>query len=155
MDSIPVRCTMVSVVTVRDGGETLLLRRGAGYLEGVWSYVAGHLHRGEPGWRCALRELREETGLAPHALYAADYCEQYYDARHEVIEVVPAFVARVGDDSPVTLNHEHDRARWLPIDAAIPLLPFGGQRRLFAHVRAEFVERRPPRALRMPIDAGT
>jgi dihydroneopterin triphosphate diphosphatase len=147
---MPIRCTMVSVVTVRDSGETLLLRRSAIYLQGVWSYVAGHLRPGEAGWQCALRELHEETALVPHALYSADFCEQYYDPRHEVIELVPAFVARVDNDSPVILNHEHDRACWLNFDAAMEQLPFGAQRRLFAHVRAEFVERTPRPALRLP-----
>lgn len=155
MAEIPIRCTMASVVAVRDAeGEArvLLLRRASPYLRGVWSYVAGHLEPGERAWQCVLRELAEETGLVPIALYSADRCEQFYDPREECIAVVPSFVAFVAADAEVRLNHEHDAFRWLGFEEAMPLLPFGGQRELFAHVRSEFVERAPQPRLRIAIE---
>jgi 8-oxo-dGTP pyrophosphatase MutT (NUDIX family) len=39
----------------------ILLVRGA--LTGKWSFPKGHLKSGELGQECALRELREETGI--------------------------------------------------------------------------------------------
>lgn len=153
MTHMPVCCTMVSVVVVRsgrDGDQVLLLRRRGDSLAGVWSYVAGHLQVGESGWQCALRELAEETALVPAALYSADWCESYYDARAECVQTVPAFVAFVADGAVVRCNHEHDASVWLAFDEALPRLPFGSQRQLFEHVRREFVERAPPDVLRMP-----
>ncbi len=152
MPAIPMQCTMVSLVAIRgagDAAEVLLLHRAEAHLQGLWSYVAGHIEPGEKAWQCALRELREETGLTPHALYASDRCETYYDPHDEVIAVVPAFVAFVDADASVQLNAESDAWRWLPFAQAMPLLAFGGQRELFAHVQREFVERPPAPVLRL------
>ena len=47
------------------GEEVLLLRRqDTGYEDGKLSVVAGHVEPGEPVTRAALREIREEVGLA-------------------------------------------------------------------------------------------
>lgn len=154
MPGIPLQCTMVSVVVIRGVGadaQVLLLRRASASLHGLWAYVAGHVEPGEKGWQAALRELHEETGLRPLALYSADRCETYYDVREECVAVVPAFVALIDTSASVRLNAENDAHRWLSFDEAIPLLAFGGQRELFAQVHREFIERAPPAVLRMPI----
>ncbi|UGB36820.1 NUDIX hydrolase [Frateuria soli] len=153
MHGIPTRCSLVSVIPVRGDGEharTLLLRRAGTDLHGLWTYAAGHLEAGEKAWQAAVRELAEETGLRPAALYSADQCETYYDVREECIAVVPAFVAHVESDAAVHLDAEHDDYAWLTFPDAIARLPFGGQRTLYAHVYREFVQRPPSAALRMP-----
>lgn len=154
MPSVAVQCTMVSVVVIRGHGadaEFLLLRRAQAHLNGLWSYVAGHIEAGEKAWQAALRELHEEAGLRPQALYSADHCETYYDVREECIAVVPAFVALVDAGATVQRNRENDAHRWLPPEAASSLLTFGGQRELFEQVHREFIKRTPPPALRIPM----
>lgn len=149
----PVRCTMVSIVVLRGSGgdpRMLVVRRAGACLHGAWSYIAGHVAEGEAGWQTALRELREETGLAPDALYATSFCEQFYSAQADCIEIVPAFVARIAEGAEVRLNVEHSESRWVSLDEASGLLPFGSQRELLAHVCREFIERRPSAFLRMP-----
>lgn len=146
---------MVSVLALRgqaSGTRILLLRRAGSYLHGAWSYVAGHIEHGEAGWQTALRELREETGLVPDALYATSFCEQFYFAPANCIEVVPAFVARIATDADVQLNAEHSTYRWLTPAMAARRFPFGSQRDLLAHVRREFIRREPAAYLR--IDTG-
>lgn len=154
MADIPVRCTMASVVVLRgsaqDARVLLVLRAGPG-LRGAWSYIAGHLEIGESLWQCALRELLEETSLAPVAFYSADQSEQFYDVHAECVQLVPAFVAVVANDAVVQLNREHSAFRWLDFAEAINALPFGGQRDLFAHVQREFVQRTPPSWLRLAL----
>ena len=145
---------MVSALALRGAaGQTrvLLLRRRARYLDGVWSYVAGHLEPGETGWQAVLRELREETALVPTALYATGFCEQFYLAGTDTVEIVPAFVARIDEDACVQLNREHSEYRWATLEEAFEALPFGSQRDLILHVRREFVEREPSRFLRIDI----
>ncbi len=154
MRGVSVRCGMVSNVVLRGRGAAtrmLLLRRHSNYLDGVWSYVAGHVEAGETGWQAALRELREETGLAPEAFYATSFCEEFYDPGNDCIQLVPAFVARVAEDAEVRLNAEHSALRWVSLDEAAEALPFGSLRALVAHVRREFVEREPHPALRLEI----
>lgn len=66
MATIPIRCSMVSILVMRGSGDAtqvLLVQRAGEYLRGVWSYVGGHIEAGELAWRSALRELHEETRL--------------------------------------------------------------------------------------------
>jgi dATP pyrophosphohydrolase len=154
MAELPIRCTMASVVVPRPAQpepQVLLLRRAGSYLHGAWTYVAGHLEAGETLWQCALRELAEETGLRPQALYSADCCEQFYDVQSDCIQLVPAFVAMLEGGANVRLNQEHDACRWLSFAEALPELLFDGQRELFARIRREFVERTPPASLQLPL----
>lgn len=156
MTGLPIRCTMVSIVVLRGCGarcRMLLLRRHGRYLDGVWSYVAGHIQAGESGTRAALRELAEETGLTPERLYATSFCEQFHDPGSGCIQVVPAFVARVSEAAEVRLNGEHSAARWVTLTGASKALPFGSQRDLVAHVRREFVARDPHPQLALAIES--
>ena len=155
MNGIPTRCRMVSVIVLRGAGAAtrmLVLRRAGDYLHGVWSYVAGHVEAGETGWQAALRELREETALVPESFWATSFCERFYLAASDTIELVPAFVARVAEEAEVRLNGEHSAFRWVTLDEAFERLPFGSQRDLLAHVRREFVAREPSPFLRLAPD---
>lgn len=152
---LPVRNSMVSVLALSGAGvatRMLVARRSSAYLDGAWSYLAGHVEAGETGWRAALRELREETALEPESFWATSFCEQVYFAATDAIEIVPAFVARVPAGAPVRLNGEHSAFRWVSLEEAAALLPFGSQRELLAHVRREFVEREPSPFLRLAFD---
>lgn len=154
--TLPIRCTMVSIVALRgtsDATQMLVLQRASAYLRGAWSYVAGHIKAGETAWQAALRELHEETGLAPTELYATSFCEQVYFAGEDCIETVPAFVARIRGDAAVRLNPEHAAFRWLMLDAAADTVPFGSQRDLLAHIQREFIARTPSPFLRIAIPA--
>ena len=153
MAELPVRCTMVSILALRGSGartRMLLVRRASPYLKGLWSYVAGHIEVGETAWQAARRELAEETGLVPLELYATSFCEQFYDASANCIQIVPGFVARIAVDAQVRLNDEHSAVRWVTLARAADELPFGSQRDLIAHVRREFVNRTPQPVLRLP-----
>lgn len=146
MNGLPVVCTMVSIVVLRGTGarsRMLLLKRHGRYLDGVWSYVAGHIEAGESGAQAALRELAEETGLRPERLYATSFCEQFLDHDKHCIQIVPAFVVHVAGNAQVRLNGEHDAFRWMSLARAQRELPFGSQRDLLAHVRREFISRTP------------
>lgn len=150
--TVPVHCTMVSIVALRGnaaGSEVLLVQRASAYLNGVWSYVAGHIEAGETAPQAARRELAEETGLTPASLYATSFCEQFYSAQTGAVEIVPAFVALIAADARVRLNGEHTAFRWTAFNAAAQAVPFGSQRDLFAQIRREFIERSPNELLRI------
>lgn len=127
----------------------LVAQRAGAYLHGQWSYIAGHIDAGETGWQAALRELHEETDLVAEAFYTTGFCERFYSADTDCVELVPAFVARVNDRAEVHLNSEHSTFRWVALEQGAELLPFGSQRELIAHVQREFVEREPSVFLRV------
>ena len=122
-----VRADLVSVLVVRPDAdaashEFLQLRRSRGeYLAGTFQAVRGRIEEGEPAWRAALRELREETGLTPDEFYRLGTVETIYlpgptdadDGAGDAVRLCPAFCAVVPPGSEPTLNDEHDAARWV------------------------------------------
>jgi len=146
---IPIRAFIASLVAVRKAEtryEVLLLKRTQ-TLAGEWCQVAGKIEEGETAWQTALRELEEETGLKPDALYSADTCEQFYEADRDCITIAPVFVGFIDRSAKVTLNHEHSAFRWVSFDEAVEMVAFGGQRRVLRWIEEEFVNRRPSKHL--------
>ena len=69
--------------------------------------------------QASLRELREETGLAPDRFYNLSRTEAFYQHRTDQLALIPVFVAFVVSTATVQLSDEHDRAEWLSVaDAA-------------------------------------
>ena len=150
--SLDIRSNGISLVVLRlaEGKtEALLLRRVGATFSGAWCQVAGGIDAGERAWETAVRELREETDLVPDELHSAGICEQFYDAEQEGICVAPVFVAFVGSEAIVTLNHEHDQHRWVSLDEVDSYLSTSNQREMFSYVRRHFVDRMPPERSRI------
>jgi 8-oxo-dGTP pyrophosphatase MutT (NUDIX family) len=112
-----VRHDHVTVFVVRctaGAHEFLQLRRSAGdYLGGTWQTVRGTSEAGETAVRTALRELREETGLAPLEFYSLGVVETFFIAGLDTIWHSPAFLALVDPGAALTLDAEHDAHRWI------------------------------------------
>jgi 8-oxo-dGTP pyrophosphatase MutT (NUDIX family) len=84
----------------------------------AWEAVHGHIEDGEEPEEAALRELREETGLAATRLYNVTVQPFYLHGRH-VVELAVVFAAFVAEPAVVTLGPEHTRSEWLTVDAAL------------------------------------
>jgi dATP pyrophosphohydrolase len=127
-------------------GEFLQLRRAKGeFLEGAWGAVHGRIERGETAWQAALRELREEAGLAPLEFYQLDTINQFYLVAGDCVWHVPGFCALVGRDATVTLNEEHDDHRWIPRDRAMTDFLWPGERRQVEELAREILDEGPAR----------
>ncbi len=105
----------VTVVVRRPGTagwEYLLLHRAhegpdfAG--DWAWTAPAGARLPGEPVEPAALRKLAQEAGIVETAIWAVDLSGEW-----------AVFAAEVSADQEVTLNDDHDRHEWLPVDEAV------------------------------------
>lgn len=121
------RVAAAGVILVRPGvagGEYLLLRA-----YGYWDFPKGELMAGESLLAAALRELQEETGIAPGEItfpwgnidfattpYALGKVAHYFLAR-----AAPHLTVRLGLN-PVLGRPEHHEYRWLGFAAARRLL---------------------------------
>ncbi len=98
--------------------EILLIRRAAHRIfPGLWQCVTGGIEPGERVPDAALREVREETGLAGadiEARYDLDQVAPFYDEGSDGVVVSAIFAVRVRADAVPVLSHEHDAMRWLP-----------------------------------------
>ncbi len=101
-----------------DGLRVLTLRRAEGTrCTGAWEAVHGRIEVGETPEGAALREVREETGLAVARLYNVT-CQPFYLHRFGAVQLAVVFAAFVDAPDMVQLGEEHDAAEWLPADEA-------------------------------------
>jgi 8-oxo-dGTP pyrophosphatase MutT (NUDIX family) len=84
----------------------------------AWETVHGRIERGEEPEQTAIREVREETGLAVERLYSV--CVQpFYLHKTHTVELSVCFAAFVTPGAPVVLGEEHSRYEWLTPEAAL------------------------------------
>jgi dATP pyrophosphohydrolase len=119
------------------GWEVLCLRRAPGERSaGAWETVHGHIEGGERPVDAALRELREETGLAAERLYNASRVESFYLHRQDVLALIPVFCAFVAEGSAARPSAEHDACEWLSVERAAERFGWPRERRALADVLA-------------------
>jgi diadenosine hexaphosphate hydrolase (ATP-forming) len=85
-------------VVVDGAGRVLLVR----YRSGAWAFPKGHVEPGETLEQTAVREVREETGVAA-AVLAPLPATHYTNDRGEA-RVIHWFAMRAGADAPTTLE---------------------------------------------------
>jgi type II secretory ATPase GspE/PulE/Tfp pilus assembly ATPase PilB-like protein/8-oxo-dGTP pyrophosphatase MutT (NUDIX family) len=107
------------VIRHNDGDwRVLTLQRAPdGKRPGSWETVYGKIDAREKPEKAAIRELREETGLALESLYNVTVSSFYLHESHTV-QICITFAAFVADDAAVTLGEEHQRFEWLSIEDA-------------------------------------
>jgi ADP-ribose pyrophosphatase YjhB (NUDIX family) len=123
------------------GDSVLLIRRGGGAMQGLWSLPGGHIEPGERAMEAARREVLEETGVEAELLRFLDIHEVFprdtagHLRGHYVIAVF-AGVWRAGE--PVAGGDAAD-ARFFAVDEVDGLTTTPGAavfvRRAFAVVR--------------------
>jgi NAD+ diphosphatase len=105
-----------AIILVKRGRE-LLLTRKAEWPAGRYSLVAGFLDIGESLEECAVREVREETGI--------EICNVRYVGSQNwpfPAQLMAGFVADYAAGDICVDPHELEDARWFPADA-LPNLP--------------------------------
>jgi 8-oxo-dGTP pyrophosphatase MutT (NUDIX family) len=121
----------VDVFVIRplaEGWRVLALRRTVGTrCPGAWEPVHGHIEPGEEPEDAALREVREETGLAVDRLYVVRV-QPFYLRKVKRVEMAAVFAAFVAEPADVTIAGEHDDHAWLSVDDALARYGFPGER---------------------------
>ena len=129
MPSIEVGTIDVFVVRpLAAGWRVLALQRGPQTrCPGAWEPVHGHIEADESPEQAAVRELREETGLAAERLYVVRV-QPFYLRATRTLQLAVVFAAFVAEPADVMIGNEHVRAEWLDVDAALVRYAFPGER---------------------------
>ena len=149
---IPVNTSIVSGVALSEiDGEMkmLLMKRVKG---DYWCHVAGSIEGEEKGWQAIVREFYEETQISVSELYNAQFLEQFFEANVNVLQIIPVFAVLCPPNQPVTLNEEHTEYRWVGLEEAKSLVPYPGQRQVYDHVWANFVDSSPSKHMKVNIN---
>ncbi len=111
----------------------LLLRHEQG---GHWGFAKGRIEPGEGELEAAMREIREETGIAEIDLVPGVSVRSDYSVRRGGRvrrKTVTYFAARVCGDA-IRLSQEHTDARWVTPAEALRVLTHAESRRVLLSV---------------------
>ena len=95
-----------------------------------WRMVGGKVKEEEKAWEAALRELKEETSLAPKSFWTIPSINTFYEANSDQIHHIPAFAVEVTSKEEPVLNDEHTQFRWISIEELDSYLHWPEQIRL-------------------------
>lgn len=120
---------------------------------GLWQLVSGGIEPGEKAYETALREVKEETGFRPVALYNTPLTNTFYFYTNDSVNVSPVFAAEIDSHETIKLSREHKDFRWLPKEAAVSLLVWPGQKSAIRIIHEYIVIESPPREfMQIPLD---
>lgn len=110
------------------GYEFLLLKRSetAKIYPGIWQMITGTIESHEHTKDTLLRELHEETGLAPLRIYSIPRINTFYLAISDKICMSPVFLATV-DNNKVKISNEHTEYKWAAFEEARELIHWPNQ----------------------------
>ena len=120
-------------VIIARGGEVLLVKRRFEPRAGAWCLPAGFMEYGETPEHCAVRELREETGLRGKLTGLFGVYAGFDDPRVRAILILFTAEARGGTLVP---GDDATDARWFPLKRLPRAIAFEAHRRALEEFRA-------------------
>ena len=101
------------VITRESEPKVLLIRRGGEPFKGGWAFPGGFMNMDETTEQCAIRELKEETGLQiSNIQQIGAYSKVDRDPRGRTVTV--AYIAIVDETIAVTGQDDAAKAEWWP-----------------------------------------
>jgi dihydroneopterin triphosphate diphosphatase len=135
--AVSVRVSIVDVVVARwhtTGLQIWLARRASGTrCTGAWELVHGRIEPGERPEEAAVREVREECGLATDRLYNITL-GGFYLHHLGTVALSVVFCAIVAADVTPVLGAEHDEGHWCSVDEAMRDCAWPREREALQHV---------------------
>ena len=110
------------VITKEDNPKVLLIQRGGEPYKGCWAFPGGFMDMDETTEQCAIRELKEETGLdIKEVKQIGAYSKVDRDPRGRTISV--AYLAVIDKPADVKGLDDAAKAEWFEL-SALPELAF-------------------------------
>lgn len=121
----PAVTTDCVVFTKEKEPKVLLIQRGNEPYKGCWAFPGGFMNMEETAEECAVRELKEETGLTVNQIQQIGaYSKVDRDPRGRTISI--AYLAIVDAPTAVSGMDDAAKAAWFPL-SSLPDLAFDHQ----------------------------
>ena len=121
----PAVTTDCVVFTKEKEPKVLLIQRGNEPYKGCWAFPGGFMNMEETAEECAVRELKEETGLTVNQIQQIGaYSKVDRDPRGRTVSI--AYLAIVDAPTAVSGMDDAAKATWFPL-ASLPDLAFDHQ----------------------------
>lgn len=118
----PAVTTDCVVFTKEEEPKVLLIQRGNEPYKGCWTFPGGFMNMEETAEECAVRELKEETGLTVNQIQQIGaYSKVDRDPRGRTISI--AYLAIVDAPTAVSGMDDAAKAAWFPL-SSLPDLAF-------------------------------
>lgn len=118
----PAVTTDCVVFTQEEEPKVLLIQRGNEPYKGCWAFPGGFMNMEETAEECAVRELKEETGLTVNRIrQIGAYSKVDRDPRGRTVSI--AYLAIVDAPTAVSGMDDAAKAAWFPL-ASLPDLAF-------------------------------
>lgn len=110
------------VITKEAEPKVLLIQRGEDPFKGSWALPGGFMDMDETAEQCAIRELKEETGLVINNIYQVGaYSNVNRDPRGRTVTV--AYLSVIDTSLEVCGQDDAAKAQWFPL-TKLPRLAF-------------------------------
>lgn len=106
----------VAVLITRED-QVLLIRRKGSHGEGTWSTPGGHLEFGETPEHCAVREVREEVGVAVGQIRFVAATNDVFQAAGKHYVTLWVAAASVAGEPAVVADQEVSEGGWFGWDS--------------------------------------
>lgn len=93
----------------------------------LWQSITGTIEPPETALQTAWREIYEETGMQPDAIWVLPFVGHFYSAHNDTLHAVPCFAAIV-HTADIRLSSEHCEYAWLDEDEAYKRIAMPSQR---------------------------
>ncbi|WP_300795716.1 NUDIX hydrolase [uncultured Bacteroides sp.] len=121
----PAVTTDCVVFTQEEEPKVLLIQRGNEPYKGCWAFPGGFMNMEETAEECAVRELKEETGLTVTRIQQIGaYSKVDRDPRGRTVSI--AYLAIVDAPTAVSGMDDAAKATWFPL-SSLPDLAFDHQ----------------------------
>lgn len=121
----PAVTTDCVVFTQEEEPKVLLIQRGNEPYKGYWAFPGGFMNMEETAEECAVRELKEETGLTVKQIQQIGaYSKVDRDPRGRTVSI--AYLAIVDAPTAVSGMDDAAKAAWFPL-SSLPDLAFDHQ----------------------------
>ncbi|MEO5903904.1 MAG: ATPase, T2SS/T4P/T4SS family [Gemmatimonadaceae bacterium] len=117
------------------GWQVLVVRRAMDTrCPGSWETIHGKIESDERPENAAVREVREETGLAIARLYNVTV-QPFYLHMFGMVQMAVVFAAFIDEPAAVVLGEEHQTFEWLSPDDAAERFVWPREREALGHIR--------------------